>query len=101
MLKLSYSTPESCIICTFKVHFVAINHVFLMKNSNCSGIPVFMGVSFTAFRSGYPLQVLTGYACCGLFAAIPHAGARTYTLRTRVRHAEGIRSMVQRTEATA
>jgi len=32
-----------------------------------------LGVSFTAFRSGYTLQVLTGYACCGLFAAIPHA----------------------------
>jgi len=28
----------------------------------------------------------------GLFAAISHAGVRTYTLRTRVRHAEGMRA---------
>jgi hypothetical protein len=26
-----------------------------------------------ASGSGYTLQVLTGYACCGLSAAIPHA----------------------------
>jgi len=32
-----------------------------------------------ASGSGYALQVLTGYACCGLFAAIPHADARVYT----------------------
>jgi len=25
------------------------------------------------FGSGYALQVLTGYACCGLSAPIPHA----------------------------
>jgi len=31
------------------------------------------------------------YAHCGLSAAIPHADTRTYTLRTRVRHAEGMR----------
>jgi hypothetical protein len=45
-----------------------------------------------ASGSGYPLQVLTCYASCGLFAAIPHAEARTYTLRARVRHAEGMRA---------
>jgi len=31
-----------------------------------------------ASGSGYALQVLTGYACCGLFAAIPHADTRAY-----------------------
>jgi hypothetical protein len=34
-----------------------------------------------ASGSGYSLQVLTGYACCGLFAAIPHADARVHTRR--------------------
>jgi len=28
------------------------------------------------FGSGYSLQVLTGYACYGLYAAIPHAETR-------------------------
>jgi len=51
----------------------------------------FMGVPFTTFRSGYTLQVLIRYAHCGLSAAIPHADARTYTLRICVRHAEGMR----------
>jgi hypothetical protein len=31
------------------------------------------------FGSGYTLQVLTGYACCGLFAAIPHADTHVHT----------------------
>jgi len=38
-----------------------------------------VGVSFTAFRSGYTLQVLIRYAHCGLFASIPHADTRVYT----------------------
>jgi len=52
---------------------VPIGNVFLSKNVTIQVISVFMGVSFTAFRSGYALQVLIRYAHCGLSAAIPHA----------------------------
>jgi hypothetical protein len=44
-----------------------------------------------ASGSGYALQVLTGYACCGLSAAIPHASALVHIRYTRVRHAKGMR----------
>jgi len=50
-----------------------------LKVRNYLGLFSFMGVSFTAFRSGYSLQVLIRYAHCGLSAAIPHAGMRVHT----------------------
>jgi len=55
---------------------VPIGNGFLSKNVTIQVISVFMGVSFTAFRSGYALQVLIRYAHCGLSAAIPHAKTR-------------------------
>jgi len=44
-------------------------------------------------RRGMPRLYFTGYACCGLSAAIPHADRCAYIYaHARVRHAEGMRA---------